>query len=58
MNLPPNVRRRLREDIDDKKEGKMNEMSGVTRWEVWYKRASTNLYRWVKHLVITYLKNN
>ena len=34
--------------MDDKKEGKTNEISGVTRWKVWYKRASTNLYRWVK----------
>ena len=29
-----NVRRRLREDTNDEKEGKMNEMSGVTRWKV------------------------
>lgn len=42
------VRRRLREDTDDEKEGKTNEMSGVTRWKVRYKRASTNLYRWVE----------
>jgi hypothetical protein len=35
-----NVRRTLREDTDDKKEGKTNEMSGVIRWKLRYKRAS------------------
>ena len=34
------------EGPDDEKEGKMNEMSGKTRYKVWYKRASTDLYRW------------
>lgn len=46
LRWTPGVRRRLREDPDNEKEGMTDEMGGVTRCRVQYKRASTDLHRW------------